>query len=327
MKSITILLVLVLALGLAYSQDIPMEGLVGYWKLDEGSGAIAGDSSGFGGHGELFGAVDWVEGYMGNALEFDGIDAYVDCGIGDGQFELDYGVTLSVWVNQWAVGSGEHDPWLGKGDNAYAIKHQSSNEYEFFIYDGNWTSAHAPIDSAHLYTWHHFAGTYDGYELKIYVDGVPADTVAHESVISYSEHPVSLAWNSQATDRFFNGQIDEAMIYNIPLTDEQIMQLYNVKSAVMQERNLANEFSLQQNYPNPFNPVTSISYTIPATLPVKLDVYNTLGEQVATVVNEMQSIGTHTATFDAAELPSGIYFYKLQAGDLLVEMNKMMLVK
>jgi hypothetical protein len=327
MKLATTILVVLFSLGVLLAQDIPMEGLVGYWKLDEGTGGIAGDSSGYGAHGEIWGATDWVEGYMGTGLEFDGIDGYVDMGIGDGQFDLDYGLTLSVWVNQWTLGNGEDDPWLGKGDNAYAIKHQRGNFYEFFVFDGGWHSCEVPLDSSHLYTWHHFAGTYDGYEAKMYVDGVPADTLLLESVISYSEHPVSLAWNSQATDRFTNCQIDEAMIYNIPLTDEQILQLYNVKSAVMQERNIANQFRLQQNYPNPFNPVTNISYTIPATLPVTLDVYNTLGELVATVVNETQTIGTHTATFDGADLPSGIYFYKLQAGDILHEMKKMMLVK
>jgi hypothetical protein len=327
MRNFTILLVLLFAFGMLYSQDIPMEGLVGYWKLDEGTGGIAGDSSGYGAHGEIWGGADWCEGYMGGGLEFDGVDGYVDMGVGDGQFDVDLELTLSVWVNQWALGNGEDDPWLGKGDNAYAIKHQRGNFYEFFVYDTGWHSCEAPLDSAHLYTWHHFAGTYDGFEMKMYVDGEPADTVALESFINISEHPVSLAWNSQATTRYWQGQLDEAMIYNVALTDEQIKQLYDVKSDVMHQRTIANQFTLRQNYPNPFNPVTNISYTIPATLPVSLKVYNTLGEQVATIVDETQSIGTHTATFDGAALPSGIYFYKLQAGDILHEMKKMMLVK
>lgn len=327
MKLATTVLVLLFTMGLVFAQDIPTEGLVGYWKLDEGDGFIAVDSSQYGANGELFGSAIWCEGYMGTGVEFDGIDSYVDMGPGEGQFELEDGLTLSVWVNQWALGSGEHDPWLGKGDNAYCIKHQSTNQYEFFIYDGDWNSVHAPLDSAHLYTWHHFAGTYDGFDIKMYIDGVPVDTLAHESFISPSEHSVSLGWNSQNTDRFFQGQLDEAMIYSVPLTDEQIKQLYDVKSGVMHQRTIANQFTLRQNYPNPFNPVTSISYTIPATLPVSLKVYNTLGEEVATLVDETQHIGTHYASFSAGDLPSGIYFYKLQAGDILSEMKKMMLVK
>ena len=329
MKRITILLALFIALGMTYSQDIPTEGLVGYWKMDEGEGAVAGDSSQFDAHGDLIGTVDWVDGYVGKALEFDGVDGYVDCGPGDGQFELEDAVTLSVWVNQWDMDNGEHNPWLGKGDHSYAIKHQNANQYEFFVYTTDWNSAHAPLDPEHLYSWHHFAGTYDMEFIKLYIDGVPVDTVEHDLPIALSDFTVSLAWNSDdgATGRYFAGQLDEAMVYNVALTDEQIAQLYDIKSSVMQERTLANKFRLQQNYPNPFNPVTHISYTIPATLPVTLKIYDTLGQQIATVVNEQQSIGTHTISFDATALASGIYFYKLQAGDRLTEMKKMMLIK
>ncbi|MBN1481013.1 T9SS type A sorting domain-containing protein [candidate division KSB1 bacterium] len=329
MKRITILLVSLLAYTALYAQDIPREGLVGYWKMDEGEGLVAGDSSGYGAHGELFGVADWVDGYMGKALEFDGVDGHVFCGIGDGQFDLEYEVTLSVWVNQWDMGNGEHNPWLGKGDHSYCIKHQNVNQYEFFVYTTDWTSAHAPLDSSHLFSWHHFVGTYDMEALKLYIDGVPVDTVLHDQPIAYSEFPVSIAWNSDdaATGRYFAGQLDEAMIYNVALTEEQVLQLYNIKSEVMEQRTLANKFRLQQNYPNPFNPLTRISYTIPANLPVILKLYDIRGQEVQTLVNEQQRIGTHTVTFDASGLPSGLYFYKLEAGDLLAEMKKMMLIR
>lgn len=327
MKSIAILIVLILPLGLVYGQDIPREGLVGYWKLDEGQGAIVLDSSGLGANGEVIGGANWVDGYMGKALEFDGVDGYVDFGPGDGQFDIEDALTLSIWVNQWDMRNGEHNPWLTKGDNAYAIKHQNANQYEFFIFDGDWTSAHAPLDDAHLYSWHHFAGTFDGFELKLFIDGAPVDTVEHEAFIRSSEHAVALAWNSQETSRFFNGQLDEAMIYNVALNDAQIKQLYDVKSAVMNERTLANQFALRQNYPNPFNPMTTISYTIPATLPVTLKIYDTLGKVVQTIVNQKQTIGRHIVSFNASALPSGIYFYKLQAGDVLTDTKKMMVIK
>ncbi|MBN1464562.1 T9SS type A sorting domain-containing protein [candidate division KSB1 bacterium] len=88
-----------------------------------------------------------------------------------------------------------------------------------------------------------------------------------------------------------------------------------------------NSFSLQQNYPNPFNPVTTLSYSIPAILPVTLKIYDTLGKEIATIVDEQQSAGTHTASFGAADLPSGIYFCKLRAGSRLIDTKKMMLLK
>ncbi|MGE5498492.1 MAG: carbohydrate-binding protein, partial [Syntrophothermus sp.] len=87
-------------------------------------------------------------------------------------------------------------------------------------------------------------------------------------------------------------------------------------------------FSLSQNYPNPFNPVTTIIYSIPERSNVKLAVYDLLGRELAVLVNEGQSMGSYSVTFDAASygLSSGIYFYKLTAGDNTVT-KKLTLMK
>lgn len=85
-------------------------------------------------------------------------------------------------------------------------------------------------------------------------------------------------------------------------------------------------FSLSHNYPNPFNPTTTIEYRIENREYTTLSVYNVLGQKVATLVDEMQSSGSHTVTFDASRLPSGTYFYRLQAGND-VQTKKMILVK
>ena len=85
-------------------------------------------------------------------------------------------------------------------------------------------------------------------------------------------------------------------------------------------------FTCGQNYPNPFNPATTIDYTLPARSHVKLSVYNVLGQEVAALVNETQNPGRYNATFDAAKLESGVYLYKIQAGDFS-RTEKMLLVK
>ncbi len=108
---------------------------------------------------------------------------------------------------------------------------------------------------------------------------------------------------------------------------ENIVSIKNEKKSVLKS------FSLSQNYPNPFNPSTTIKYTIPpletlhaTSQQVQLKIYDILGREVATLVNEKQSPGNHEVTFDAIGLPSGIYFYKLRIGDFM-ETKKMVLLK
>ncbi|MEJ2544861.1 MAG: T9SS type A sorting domain-containing protein [Calditrichaceae bacterium] len=86
------------------------------------------------------------------------------------------------------------------------------------------------------------------------------------------------------------------------------------------------EYVLKQNYPNPFNPTTNIEYSVPVTGQVSLKVYNTLGQLVATLQNGNQKAGSYMATFDANNLASGVYIYKLQAGDVSIS-KKLILMK
>jgi hypothetical protein len=88
----------------------------------------------------------------------------------------------------------------------------------------------------------------------------------------------------------------------------------------------ASVFSLGQNYPNPFNPSTVITYQLPANSFVTLRVYDEVGREMRTLVNERQTIGNHSLTFYAGELPSGIYFYRLQAGSY-IQTKKFVFIK
>jgi len=86
------------------------------------------------------------------------------------------------------------------------------------------------------------------------------------------------------------------------------------------------EFALSQNFPNPFNPTTSIRFDLPESGQVQLEVFNMMGQRVATLVNETRAAGSHSVTFDASALSSGMYLYRLQAGNNTM-MKKMTLIK
>jgi hypothetical protein len=98
-------------------------------------------------------------------------------------------------------------------------------------------------------------------------------------------------------------------------------------SAVENSNELPVKYDLSQNYPNPFNPSTRINYSIPVEGNVMLKIYDILGREVRTLINnELKSAGQYTINFDASNLPSGIYFYRLQAGDFVL-VKKMILLK
>lgn len=96
---------------------------------------------------------------------------------------------------------------------------------------------------------------------------------------------------------------------------------------VKEETNIIlSDFALEQNYPNPFNPTTTIKYSVPFASHIKLNVFNLLGQEVSVLVNEQKSAGNHEVKFNAENLASGIYLYKLQAGDF-ISVKKLTLLK
>jgi hypothetical protein len=113
-------------------------------------------------------------------------------------------------------------------------------------------------------------------------------------------------WDASLGNYVFKNNI----IVNIPPAEEQF----------------PNDFFLSQNYPNPFNPSTAIRYSIPRRGEVKLTVFDVTGREAATLVNEKQSAGTYQVTFNGSAFTSGVYFYRLTAGDFS-DTKKLLLIK
>ena len=103
--------------------------------------------------------------------------------------------------------------------------------------------------------------------------------------------------------------------YNTPTTSSE------------EEVEIVDQYALNQNYPNPFNPTTNISFSLKDAAPVKLTVYNLLGQEVATLISgKVMNAGTHTVAFNASSMSSGVYIYRLEAGSF-VSNKRMTLIK
>jgi hypothetical protein len=143
------------------------------------------------------------------------------------------------------------------------------------------------------------------------------------SLAANTSHQIVLDWTDLANtpvaiyvDSGIDGTIDDTLMLK-----NQITNVEDQGNLI-----LPKEYKLEQNYPNPFNPTTKIKYSIPTNDFVSIKVYNLVGEEVATLVNEEKSIGNYEVDFNAAALSSGVYFYRIQAGSF-IETKKMILLK
>ncbi|MEP0862682.1 MAG: T9SS type A sorting domain-containing protein [Ignavibacterium sp.] len=146
--------------------------------------------------------------------------------------------------------------------------------------------------------------------------------------------PLEIGRDVPGTTEYFYGKLDDIKIFNRALTYQEVKNLYNFGSTTEIEADrystTPETFLLEQNYPNPFNPTTKIRYSIPnvgfGLAQTVLKVYDVLGNEVATLVNEEKPAGSYEVTFDASNLSSGIYFYKINAGSFS-DTKKMILIK
>ncbi len=128
------------------------------------------------------------------------------------------------------------------------------------------------------------------------------------------------------TDYRFTDKPGTAGKYYYRLKQIDFNGKYEYSKVVEVDWSPVNEFNLAQNFPNPFNPTTTLSYGLTEKANVKLTVMNLLGEEVAVLVNKEQDGGNYSVVFNAVDLPSGIYYYRLEAGNF-VQTKKMVLLK
>ncbi len=203
--------------------------------------------------------------------------------------------------------------WEYKTDHplsVYAAYSYAKSEDEIYSAGGSITGGFSPSSAAFGYLIS--TNTYENEP------DLPNPLMAFYGGVNYMSPP--------KTSNVLRVAISGGITTGPALTNETWVLTEIIQSITVEEGTVPEEYSLMQNYPNPFNPSTTIQFSIPAEEFVSLSVFNSLGEKVSTLVSENLNAGTYKFDWNAADLPSGIYFYKLQAGGF-VESKKMILMK
>jgi beta-glucanase (GH16 family) len=242
------------------------------------------------------------------------------------RIKLPYG--QGIWPAFWML--GESFPVVGwpdcgeidiveliggptRDNTVYGTAHWEDANGQHAQYGGSYTlSSGIFADNFHL-----FSIIWDDQSIKWYVD----NHLYHEIDIT----PPSL---SEFHDDFFiilniavggawPGPPDSTTVFPQRMEVDYIKVYEDNPNSVESESEFPTQFNLYQNYPNPFNPTTTIKYQIPEISFVTLKIYDVLGNEITTLVDEMKSSGTYEVEFEANNLTSGIYFYCLKAGNLI----------
>ena len=196
---------------------------VAHWTFDDGAGTVALDSSGNASDGILMGDPQWVPGARGGALEFDGIDDYVDCG-NPAVLDITGDITLMAWIKVAAF-TKTWETILGKGDDSYRMS-RGPGDGDSIHFGANGTGDNLNASTVvTTNTWRHVALVYNGASKTIYIDGVEDARDASSGNINSSGYNFYVGQNSQQADRYLTGLVDDVRIYNKALSPLQIREL------------------------------------------------------------------------------------------------------
>jgi hypothetical protein len=324
-----LLFMLMVAFSISAIAQVDLEnGLVGYYKLDlnnvvddtivvnEVSGADVMPN------GVIRNAPEWTDGISGDALLFnDQTSNHVAFGTFDPSANTEQ-LSVSVWLNwkgldgRWHSVCGKRDGWdpslimwdicLDMNSGGVQFETNTASGKVFII---------TPEPPA-IEDWTHIAVTFDGAWGVIYVNGL--EVIQGDMTFGLGrEAEFHLGAGTTGGIDPFNGSIDEFRVYNRVLNDDEVMALYNLPTSV--DHNIEttiSDFVLYQNYPNPFNPNTRIDYQLPQTANINISVYNTIGQLVSTLVDEVKSPGLYSVNWNATnqnglKVPSGIYLVRM----------------
>ena len=308
------------------------EGLIAYYPLDGNADDLSGNNN----NGTIMGGVTSSTDRIGNAnsaMQFNGIDGYIEIPNSSTLQSPTSAITIASWLyvesfpGLQALGIVEKTN-SNNSYGQYGLSYQTwSNDGLYFYHSNGNQGSYAPI-TLDFSRWYFVAITYDGTTAITYLDGIPIASQNVPGPIVPDDNPLTLGLETPGQTEYLHGKLDEVRIYNRALSQQEIlslnMGLTNIGDKFIYES--IKDFKLVQNYPNPFNPTTKIQYSLPQYSTVIIKVFDILGREIATLVNKDQPAGNYSIDFNASNLPSGIYLYKLQARNY-IDTKKMILIK
>ena len=300
-----------------------------WYPLDEGFGAVAGDSSGNGNDAAITGAT-WTAGVSGGALSFDGMDDYA--------LVPDYPksastLTVAAWVRaesrptwasiakNWALNPGAFHLGLYGNDGDLQAFVAQSNETTVGVREN------VPLP---LGTWQHVALVCDGELVRLYRNGFQVDSAPYDGTLLSTRAALGIGVKTNGAGTapnnsepsYWHGSIDDVRLFDRPLCQNEIRELAGQGTVTGVEGPRSQgpaRLHLSPNRPNPFTGGTRIEYALPADGPVELVVYDVAGRRVRELVRAAQPAGRHAVSWDGTgaegrPLAPGVYFVRLVAG-------------
>ena len=267
--SISVITVLVF-LGTAMG-EVSRSGLVAEYHFDDDSK----DSSGYGNNGTIYGAI-FVDGISGKALKFDGKNDYVK--IPDApSINIDDIITIEAWVQfneGYVIQSIISKSSISQANSFVFPRFDKKNQFTFWLHNGDtWQTLNVGSVIPYM-EWNHVVGTYDGSEMKIYVDGTLTGAQSASGGITTNTNPLSIGYQP-GTREYFSGIIDEVRIYNRALTADEIKASYEAYQTLSPPK-LTLEKSLSSSV---------ITVSDPITITVRVD--NTGGDAMNVKITDM----------------------------------------
>lgn len=320
----------------------PPTGMVGWWTMDETSGTIAHDIAGFPNDGTCTNCPTPLSGKVDGALHFFGnnyfeVSNHNELDFGRGDFSID------AWIETGNCKEGtispivdKYDPNTNVGYVFYLTQNPVGSLFLNININGTTYTSTTPFQISNQ--WIHVAVTVRRNVSSpfgtFYINGNSVGNFTLPSGPPVTNSVNLWIGNSRISQQKCPVTIDELELFNRYLDATEVHSIWAADSCgkckhitdVRESERIPEKFELMQSFPNPFNPTTIIRFSIPIQEHVTLKVFNILGRELATLVNEELTPGTYERTFDAQGLASGIYFYRLQAGSF-VETKKLVLLR